>query len=259
MLTRAAGNSPANACSGYGTPTTIAGNPSQSGLAEGCYLYTLTGTDRVGNVASVSTTVKVDKTAPARQSQRSGRRQRAGGGDLQRDRRRLGRERGQRASSNAPWRPTPRRPTRAAPTPPTRTSARKAPASPYTDTTVTSGHCYEYEYTVPDLAGNSATSAASAVKVDTAGPALPEHRRHDARQHRRPAAGRRRDHAHLQRSDRLVEHREQRYDHLLARGVGATQLAVGGLGSGNWSAGDTGAPHYTKTGGTSPLVSCSTS
>jgi len=47
-------------CGGFGTPTTITGTPAQSGLADGCYLYTLTGTDNVGNTASVSTTVKVN-------------------------------------------------------------------------------------------------------------------------------------------------------------------------------------------------------
>ena len=39
---------------------------SDAGLADGCYRYTLTGTDRVGNTASVqSAIVIVDKTAPS--------------------------------------------------------------------------------------------------------------------------------------------------------------------------------------------------
>jgi hypothetical protein len=37
----------------------------QSGLSDGCYRYTLTGTDAVGNAASVHTTVQVDTTAPS--------------------------------------------------------------------------------------------------------------------------------------------------------------------------------------------------
>src|SRR6266542_2657425 len=53
-----------NVCGSFGSPTTISGNPNQSGLATGCYLYTLTGTDNVGNAVSVSTTVKVDNSAP---------------------------------------------------------------------------------------------------------------------------------------------------------------------------------------------------
>ena len=53
-------------CGSYGTPTTLIGNPTQGGLATGCYLFTLTGTDNVGNSASVSTTVIVDTTPPPR-------------------------------------------------------------------------------------------------------------------------------------------------------------------------------------------------
>jgi len=40
------------------------GNPSQS-LATGCYLFTLTGTDNLGNSTSVTTTVVVDTSAPS--------------------------------------------------------------------------------------------------------------------------------------------------------------------------------------------------
>jgi hypothetical protein len=52
-------------CGSFGSPVTIVGSPSQSGLADGCYKYTLTGTDNVGNSASVATTVKVDSVAPS--------------------------------------------------------------------------------------------------------------------------------------------------------------------------------------------------
>jgi hypothetical protein len=51
-------------CGALGSPTTLTGSPSQSGLATGCYRYTLTGTDRVGNAASITTTVLVDTTVP---------------------------------------------------------------------------------------------------------------------------------------------------------------------------------------------------
>ncbi|HXY85066.1 MAG TPA: hypothetical protein VEH52_06235, partial [Gaiellaceae bacterium] len=57
--------SAANTCGSYGSATTLVGTPAQSGLTTGCYLYTLTGTDNVGNTVSVSTTVKVDTSAPA--------------------------------------------------------------------------------------------------------------------------------------------------------------------------------------------------
>ena len=52
----------------YGSATTITGTPTQdaaAGIATGiCYRYTLTGTDQVGNSATVSTIVKVDAAAP---------------------------------------------------------------------------------------------------------------------------------------------------------------------------------------------------
>ena len=56
----------ANTCgSTWSNATTIAANGLQTGIASGtCYRYTLTGTDRVGNIASVSTIVKVDTTPP---------------------------------------------------------------------------------------------------------------------------------------------------------------------------------------------------
>ncbi|HEU5277858.1 MAG TPA: Ig-like domain-containing protein [Gaiellaceae bacterium] len=52
-------------CGAFGSATTIVGNPSQSGLATGCYKYTLTGTDNVGNTASIATIVKVDTDNPS--------------------------------------------------------------------------------------------------------------------------------------------------------------------------------------------------
>jgi DNA-binding beta-propeller fold protein YncE len=44
----------------FTTPTTVTGTTQPSGITAGyCYLYTLTGTDNVGNAASISTTVTV--------------------------------------------------------------------------------------------------------------------------------------------------------------------------------------------------------
>ena len=51
-------------CGTFGSPITLVGNPSESGLATGCYKYTLTGTDNVGNTVSISTIVKVDTDNP---------------------------------------------------------------------------------------------------------------------------------------------------------------------------------------------------
>src|SRR5207253_3900575 len=64
VRTNASFSSP-DVCGSFGSPTTISGNPAQNGLATGCYRYTLTGTDNVGNSVSISTTVKVDTTDPS--------------------------------------------------------------------------------------------------------------------------------------------------------------------------------------------------
>ncbi|WP_426566602.1 beta strand repeat-containing protein [Angustibacter sp. McL0619] len=64
VLTRETGTLSGTACSGYGPATTLTGSPAESGLATGCYRYTLTGTDNVGNVVAISTTVRVDVSAP---------------------------------------------------------------------------------------------------------------------------------------------------------------------------------------------------
>lgn len=65
-LTRQDGTLANNSCSSFGSASTIPGSApiSQSGLAEGCYLYTVTGIDNVGNTAAISTTAKVDKSNP---------------------------------------------------------------------------------------------------------------------------------------------------------------------------------------------------
>ena len=55
-----------NSCSAYGAPATIVGTTAQTVASGHCYLLTLTGTDNVGNAASISTTVEVDTTAPSR-------------------------------------------------------------------------------------------------------------------------------------------------------------------------------------------------
>ena len=59
VLTRAFAPLTGTTCGTYGSPSTITGNPAQSGLATGCYRYTLTGTDNAGNTASIFTVVQV--------------------------------------------------------------------------------------------------------------------------------------------------------------------------------------------------------
>jgi hypothetical protein len=66
VLTRESAPYANGACGTFGTPVTLAGAPNQTGLATSCYRYTLTGTDRVGNVSSLSTVVRYDSTVPTR-------------------------------------------------------------------------------------------------------------------------------------------------------------------------------------------------
>ena len=54
----------ANVCGTYGSPSTISGTTPQSVTSGNCYLFTLTGTDNVGNTTSLSTVVKVDTSPP---------------------------------------------------------------------------------------------------------------------------------------------------------------------------------------------------
>ena len=65
LVRTSASFSSADVCGAFGSPTTIVGNPAQNGLATGCYRYTLTGTDNVGNTTSIQTTVKVDTDSPS--------------------------------------------------------------------------------------------------------------------------------------------------------------------------------------------------
>ena len=64
VLTRQAATLTNGVCGTYGVGTVLVGAPAQSALTTGCYRFTLTGTDRVGNAATVSTTVLVDLVAP---------------------------------------------------------------------------------------------------------------------------------------------------------------------------------------------------
>ena len=64
VLTRRAASFAGGLCGTFGAATVVVGSPSQDGLADGCYLYTLTGTDNLGNTSSISTTVRVDSTPP---------------------------------------------------------------------------------------------------------------------------------------------------------------------------------------------------
>ncbi len=63
-LTRESATFAGGVCGSFGSSVSITGNPNQTGLTTGCYRYTLTGTDNLGNASSVSTVVRYDVTAP---------------------------------------------------------------------------------------------------------------------------------------------------------------------------------------------------
>src|SRR4029077_8745965 len=57
---------PSNACGTYGSATTVPPATTTVTVATGnCYLFTLTGVDALGNSSTITTTVKVDTTAPS--------------------------------------------------------------------------------------------------------------------------------------------------------------------------------------------------
>ncbi|MFL5946424.1 MAG: Ig-like domain-containing protein, partial [Gaiellaceae bacterium] len=63
-LTRESATLTNGSCGPFGSATTLVGTPAQN-LATGCYLYTLTGTDNLGDSVSITQTVKVDTSDPS--------------------------------------------------------------------------------------------------------------------------------------------------------------------------------------------------
>jgi hypothetical protein len=257
VLTRAAGTLASGVCSNYGTPVTITGNPTQSGLAAGCYLYKLTGTDRVGNTSTLSSTVEVDKTAPSAtvstptyangpvavtfSASDAGSGVNSASGQLKR--------------ATATY------------TTSTNTCSTFASftnigalglSSPFTDSTVSSGHCYEYEYAVSDKAGNATTSTPTTVKVNTTKPSLTAITDTTPGSIAgKPQVG---DAITLTFSDTIEAASVPSsvtltYTRTL---LGSTTIAVSGIGSGSWSTGDSGNSRYSNIGGTSAVVTAST-
>ncbi len=257
-LTRAIAPLTANTCGTYGAPVTIAGNPAQSGLADGCYLYKLTGTDNVGNAASVSETVKVDATLPAPTLSVPTTANAAlpvtfaatdtGSG--------VNTASGQLKRASATY------------TPATDTCGAygafanigsAGQASPFSDTSVTTGHCYEYTYTVSDAAGNTATSAIHAVKVNTTRPAVTGIvDTTSGTTAGLPQVG---DAVTLQFNDQIAATSipsSVTITYARSGALSATTVTVSGLGSGAWGSGDSLLSRYTNTGGTSPVVTATT-
>jgi PKD repeat protein len=254
VLTRSTGTLSSGTCSSYGSPVTITGNPTQSGLAAGCYLYKLTGTDRVGNTASLSTTVEVDKTAPTATVSVPADANGAvavtfsatdTGSGVNTATGQLKRATGTYTASTDTC------------------SAFGAyanigaagVASPYTDSTVSTGHCYEYEYTVSDKAGNSTTSAAATVKVNTTKPTLTAIT--DTAPGSTAGLPQVGDVVTLTFSDPIAASSIPSTVTLTYTGnvLTSTTLAVSGIGGSTaWNTGDPLTAHYAKSGGTSPVV-----
>src|SRR5262249_31635933 len=66
IITRASATLIGNACTGGFSGAVVVSTPSDAGLSNGCYRYTLTGTDKVGNTATAtSAIVMVDTTPPS--------------------------------------------------------------------------------------------------------------------------------------------------------------------------------------------------
>ncbi|HEY2766808.1 MAG TPA: PKD domain-containing protein [Solirubrobacteraceae bacterium] len=255
-LTRSAGTLSNGVCSGFGAPTTIVGNPSQTGLAAGCYLYTLTGADRVGNTTTLSTTVEVDKLTPIVSASVAGfangpvpvsfSATDAGSGvntataQLRRATANL------TLSSNACSAFS------------SFTTIGTGLSSPFTDSTVTTAHCYEYEYVAADKAGNSATSQPVAVRVNTSKPTLTGITdTTPGTTAGKPQVG---DAITLTFSDSVSSSNipasvTLTYSRAI---IGATSIAVSSIGGGNWNAGDTLTSHYSNFGGTPAVVTAST-
>ena len=63
-VTRAYATLAADTCGTFSSPVAVTANGTDAGLTTGCYRYTLTGSDNVGNAATVTRTVKVDTSAP---------------------------------------------------------------------------------------------------------------------------------------------------------------------------------------------------
>ena len=257
VLTLRTGTISKGTCLNFGNPTTLTGAPAQNNLAEGCYLYTLTGTDRVGNASSLATVVIVDRTPPTAtlsapantntsvpltfSASDNGSGLNTATTSLQRASATL------TASNNTCSFFTPFAPIGSA-----------GLASPFMDTTVTSGKCYEYEYVVSDLAGNRTTSAISTVRVNTTKPSLTGIT--DTTPGSVAGAAQVGDAITLSFSDQIEAASipatlKLTYNRPL---FGSTTLTAAGLASGSWSLGDNIGAKYANFGGTAPVLTVST-
>ena len=133
------------------------------------------------------------------------------------------------------------------------------PSSPFSDTSVTTGKCYEYEYTVSDRAGNQTTSAGATVKVNTAKPTLTSIT--DTTPGSTVGLPQVGDAITLNFSDSINASTIPSPVKLTytRTGTASSTVLVSGIGASTpWNTGDSTA-RYTKTGGTSAVVTANTS
>jgi hypothetical protein len=256
-LTRATGSLSEGVCSKYGTPTTITGNPSQSGLAAGCYLYTLTGTDRVGNKSVLSTTVEVDKTAPTATATAPAH----ANGPVSISFLATDAGSGVNSAAGHLWRGSATL-TLSSDTcgefGAIATIGAQGLSSPFTDTTVSSGKCYAYGYEAVDRAGNTALSSIPMVKVRTTKPTLTSIT--DTTPGTTTGLAQVGNAITLNFNDSIEASTIPSSVTLTytRTGTSSSTILVSGIGSATaWSTGDSSA-RYTKTGGTSAVVTAST-
>ena len=256
-LTRATATLGSSGCGTYGAATTLTGAPTQSNLAAGCYRFTLTGTDRVGNASVLTSTVAVDKTAPtvtlSAPSRATGpvtvtfSATDSGVG--------VNTASGQLRRASLTYSPTSDTCSGFAFFSSIGTTGL---LSPFTDSSVTSGKCYEYEYAVSDFADNQGTSAVATVKVNTAKPTLTGVSDTTAGS----SAGRPQvnDVITLTFSD-MVEAASIPATVTLTYSrptTGSTTLAIPGLTSGSWSTGDSTTARYISTAGKTATATAKT-
>jgi PKD repeat protein len=257
VLTRATATLGNGVCGAFGTPSTITGNPTQSGLTAGCYRFTLTGTDRVGNASTLSTTVEVDKTSPA--VTLSGPADANGSVALTFT--------ASDSGSGVNTATTQLKRASATYTPASDTCSTfsafanigsAGAASPFTDTTVTTGHCYEYQFAASDKAGNATASSPVTVKVNTTKPSLTAIT--DTTPGSTAGLPQVGDVLTLTLSDPIAAASIPSSVTLTYTQsvTGSTAVAVSGLGSGNWATGTLTSAHYSKVGGTSPVITANT-
>ncbi len=256
-LTRATATLASGTCGTYGTPSTLTGAPSQQNLAAGCYKYTLTGLDRLGNASTLTETVEVDKTAPTATLSAPARTNGPipltfsgtdTGSGIDPTTGVMYRESATLTASNETCGGFGS----------LTTIGPEGALSPLTDSSVTSGKCYEYAWLIEDKAGNSTLSSIVTVHVNNAKPSLTGVTDTAAGSSTgRPQVN---DVITLQFSDSIEASTVPATVTLnySRPATGSTTLTIEGLGSGSWSTGDATTARYISAPGATASATAKT-